>query len=83
MDTSTGKIYDVEQEGAVEDLERRLGGRLIPIPEQDLATVRAMHLSDRIAWARHRLARFDGETADDHRKVKNALKRQRKEQRNA
>ena len=58
MNPKTGIIHEIEQ---VQDLEQlyeiRLGKRLVPIPDDQYAEVRAMNRKDRRKWARKELRR--------------------------
>lgn len=83
MDPNTGRIYQVQDE----DDARQRG--LIPIPAKDLPAVEKMTPEERVRWAKreglyvHRLAPTLFESAEEHRKAKNAAKRIRRERREA
>lgn len=80
MDPKTGELYQVESED-----EASMRG-LIPIPPEDVDRIRRMTLEQRVDWAKtreilttHPLGGIDD--PDERRKVRNALKAERRERR--
>jgi len=91
MQPSTGKILKIKSDAHREQLERKLGEKLVPIPDNQLETLRGQSAAERIAWCKqeikrlrlgtHEAAPVPGETPEDTRAVKNARKRQRRARR--
>lgn len=80
---SRGNIHQLEQLADVSEMERRRRelesrvGKLVPIPEAEIETVKAMPVEQRVAWYRDRT------TAKEHKAARKAQRAARKKQRRA